>query len=85
MAAFLKPGGLKDPRWGLVLSDLVCLACTVADCAASATALIRDLKKDLPRLKIIAGGAAAIGANPSFYLRVVGRCSGMNPKRALSG
>jgi predicted PurR-regulated permease PerM/methanogenic corrinoid protein MtbC1 len=51
---------------GRYAPDLVCLTCTVAECVASVTALIRDLKKDLPHLKIIAGGPAAIACSSEF-------------------
>lgn len=47
--------------------DLVCITCTMAECVAPATALIRDLKKDLPRLRVIAGGRAVVAA-PSEFL-----------------
>jgi methanogenic corrinoid protein MtbC1 len=46
--------------------DLVCLTCSTAECAASAMALIRDLKAALPYLKVVAGGNAAVAATSEF-------------------
>lgn len=46
--------------------DLVCITCSIADCVPAAAALIRDLKTDLPGLKILAGGGAAVAASSDF-------------------
>lgn len=67
--------------------DLVCLTCSTAESVASATALIRDLKAALPRLKVIAGGNGAFAATSEFLtagcLQVFE--SGPEARRAIRG
>ena len=67
--------------------DLVCLTCSTAECVAPATALIRDLKTALPRLKVVAGGNAAVEATSEFLtagcLQVFG--NGAEARRAIRG
>ena len=67
--------------------DLICLTCSTAECTASATALIRDLKAALPPLTVIAGGNAAVAATSEFLsagcLQVFR--SGREARRAIRG
>jgi methanogenic corrinoid protein MtbC1 len=42
--------------------DMVCLSCTTTECLPAAAELVRGLKLDSPRLKIIGGGEAALSS-----------------------
>jgi len=65
--------------------DLVCLTCSTAACVGPAKALIRDLKTDLPRLQVVAGGKAAVAAASEFLAAGCGQVfrSGGEARRAI--
>ena len=66
--------------------DLVCLTCSTAECVVPAAALIRDLKRVLPRAKVVAGGNAAVVAASEFLSAGCWQVfrSGGEARRALS-